>query len=240
MKAVLYSIWLQFKLDIRNKNILTAYYILPMAFYLVIGAIYKEITPQWETTLLPAMSVLAIAIAAFLGTPAPISDFFNSDIKKTYQVGNIKLSLILTSTFVSAVFHMMIVSVLIYLSAPIVFDVSTGNMESTYFLWILASIVVSSMLGILIGLVSKNSSTTTMISQLVFLPTMLLSGIILPTYILPEFLQNVSNIFPATYFVQILNAMTDITSDMVRPLGIISLITMTALTVAYKRRLKES
>ena len=82
MKALTYSIWLQFKLDIRNRNILTAYYVLPIAFYLVIGAIYKEITPNWSTTLLQSMSVLAISISAYLGTPAPIVDFFTSDIKK--------------------------------------------------------------------------------------------------------------------------------------------------------------
>ena len=54
MKALTYSIYLQFKLDIRNRKILTAYYVVPIAFYLVIGAMYKEITPNWSATLLQA------------------------------------------------------------------------------------------------------------------------------------------------------------------------------------------
>ena len=214
MKAFLYSILLQFKLDIRNRNILTAYYVLPIAFYLVIGAIYKEITPDWSNTLLQSMSVLAISIAAFLGTPAPITDFFTSDIKKTYQVGNINLSLILISTFLSAMVHMLIVSSFIYFTAPIIFGVSTSSIQASYFGWIMVTIMVSTMLGILVGLLSKSNSMMTMISQLVFLPTMLLGGIILPTHILPDILQKFGNILPATYSIKILSA-TDVTSDMI-------------------------
>lgn len=82
MKALAYSIGLQLKLDVRNKNVLSAYYVLPLAFYLVIGAIFMAVNPLAKETLIPSMSILAISLAAFLGTPAPILDFFTSDTKK--------------------------------------------------------------------------------------------------------------------------------------------------------------
>ncbi len=239
MKALFFSIWLQFKLDIRNKNILTAYYVLPIAFYLVIGAIFKQITPNWSTTLLQAMSVLAISIAAFLGTPAPITDFFTSDIKKTYQVGNINLSVILISTFISAVFHMLIITVFIYLTAPLIFGVSTVSISASYFGWILLTIVVSTCLGILVGLVSKTNSMMTMISQLVFLPTILIGGIILPTHILPDFLQKFGNILPATYSIRILNSLDAVNWSMIYPLIIIGIVGLLLLITVYRIKLHE-
>ncbi|MGL5084530.1 MAG: ABC transporter permease, partial [Clostridium sp.] len=185
MSGLLYSIWLQCKLDVRNKNILSAYYVLPLVFFLVIGAVFQKINPVAKDTLIQTMSVLSISIAAFLGTPAPLVDFFASDTKKTYKVGNIKLVVILITTFLSAVVHMLIVSTVIYLSAPLIFDVNRPENTLAYFGWLLVTIVVCAIIGMIIGLVSKNNSTMTMVSQIVFLPTMLLTGIMFPIDMLP-------------------------------------------------------
>ena len=237
MKALGYSIWLQCKLDVRNKNVLTAYYILPIAFYLLIGAIYKEINPMAEETLIQSMSVLAISIAAFLGTPAPLVNFFTSDTKKTYIVGNIRLSVILLTTFLSAVVHMLVVSLMILLSAPMIFGASRPAEIGVYFGWILVTIIISTIIGMTIGIAAKSNSSMTTISQLIFLPTMLLCGIMLPMSILPDILQKAGKIFPATYLVEILMTTGDITSDMLVPLVGIGIIGIIALVTVYKKAL---
>jgi len=237
MKALGYSIFLQCKLDVRNKNVLSAYYILPIAFYLVIGAIYKEISPLAENTLIQSMNVLSISIAAFLGTPAPIVDFFTSDTKKTYKVGNIKLSVILLTTFLSAVAHMLIVSIFILITAPMIFNVNRPSDILLYFGWILVTIITCTVIGMIIGIIAKNNSAMTMISQLVFLPTMLLCGIMLPRDILPDILERIGQILPATYAVEILTSLSNVTSEMIIPLISIGVIGIIALITIYRRTL---
>ncbi len=237
MTGLGYSIWLQFKLDVRNKNVLSAYYVLPIAFYLVIGAIIKEIDPTANTTLVQSMSVLAVSLAAFLGTPAPIVDFFTSDTKKTYIVGNIKLSVVLLTTFLSGLVHMLIVSLLIYFTAPFVFGVTRPTEVFMYFGWLLITITISTVIGMIIGLISKSNSSMTMTSQRVFLPTMLLCGIMLPTDILPTVLQKIGEVLPGTYFIQILTSLNQVTFEMIMPLILVGFIGMVALTVLYKRAL---
>ena len=237
MRALGYSIWLQWKLDVRNKNMLSAYYILPIAFYLIVGAIYKEVTPLAEDSMIQAMSVLAISIAAFLGTPAPLVDFFTSDTKKTYIVGNINLGVILLTTFVSAMVHMIIVSTLIYFTAPLIFAANKPEALLAYIGWLIITMIISAVIGMVIGIASKNTSAMTMVSQLVFLPTMLLGGIMLPVYILPKVLQDAGKIFPATYSIKILNSLGSVTAEMIYPLFIIGFLGIIALGFVYKRAL---
>jgi len=237
MKAILYSIWLQWKLDFRNKSMLTSYYVLPIAFFLIVGAIYKEVNPSYANSIIPSMNVLAISIAAYLGTPGPLNTFFNSESKKTYIVGNIDLKVILLSTFVSAFTHISIIGGGIIMLSPILFDAVLPVDMWMYLGWLALSITISIIIGMIIGISTKNNSSMTMVSQLAFLPTMLLAGIILPASILPNILQDFSKILPATYSIEILNSLDDVTGKMFMPLLALGTIAVISLSVLYKRRL---
>lgn len=235
MKGFMYSIYLQCKLDLRNMNVLSAYYIMPFGFFLVIGAVFQKINPMAQDYLIQTMSILSISIAAFLGTPAPLVDFFATDSKKTYKVGNIKLYVVLITTFLSALVHMIIVSTIIFITAPMVFDVNRPENLGMYFFWILMTSIISILLGMAVGLTAKNNSTMIMISQFLFLPTMLLSGVLLPTDILPKVLRNIGKVLPATYSVEIITSLNNITFKMVYPLMIIGLVAVILLVTQYRR-----
>ena len=45
----------------------------------------------------------------------------------------------------------------------------------------------------------KNQAKLTMIAQLVFLPSIMLSGIMFPIDLLPDFLETIGRIFPASW-----------------------------------------
>lgn len=235
MKGLVYSILLQCKLDLRNMNVLSAYYIMPLVFFLVIGAVFEKINPMSKDYLIQTMSILSISIAAYLGTPAPLVDFFASDCKKTFKVGNIKLYVVLITTFLSALIHMIIVSTIIFITAPIIFDVNRPENLGMYFFWMLVVGIISILLGLVVGLFSKNNSIMIMISQFLFLPTMLLSGVLLPTDILPDILQNIGKILPATYAVKIVMSLEDITFNMVYPIVTIGLVAIILLIIQYRR-----
>jgi ABC-2 type transport system permease protein len=53
-------------------------------------------------------------------------------------------------------------------------------------------------LGLLIGVISPSSRITVLWSQLIFLPSMLISGMMFPYSMLPEAMGVVSRLFPAT------------------------------------------
>lgn len=72
MNAFIYSVGLQWRLDLRNKGILTTYYIVPLIFFGFMGSIFSSINPQSKDTLIQSMSIFSITMGAILGAPAPL------------------------------------------------------------------------------------------------------------------------------------------------------------------------
>ena len=51
MKALLYGIALQWKLDIRSKTLLITCYMVPLLFFAIMGGIFTSIMPESKDTL---------------------------------------------------------------------------------------------------------------------------------------------------------------------------------------------
>ncbi|MFQ7256089.1 MAG: ABC transporter permease, partial [Streptococcus sp.] len=52
MNGFLYSLTLQWKLDIRSKSLLVTYYIVPLIFFLLMGGIFTSVMPDMGSTLI--------------------------------------------------------------------------------------------------------------------------------------------------------------------------------------------
>ena len=93
----------------------------------------------------------------------------------------------------------MITCVVIVLLAPILFEATLPTQLPFFFLALAIYIIVSLSIGSVLGLMVKNQAKLTMIAQLVFLPSIMLSGIMFPIDLLPDFLETIGRIFPASW-----------------------------------------
>ena len=50
--ALLYSIALQWKLDIRSRSLLVTCYIVPLMFFLLMGSLFTSVMPEMKETLI--------------------------------------------------------------------------------------------------------------------------------------------------------------------------------------------
>ena len=121
MSAFIYGILLQWRLDLRNKGILLTYYVVPLVFFAFMGGIFTSINPAAKDTLIQSMMIFGVSMGAFLGTPTPLVDVFATDIKKAYRVGGIPLWTIVANNIISAFIHLSIMSMIILLTAPIIY-----------------------------------------------------------------------------------------------------------------------
>ncbi len=199
MSAFLYGIGLQWKLDLRNKGIIITYYVVPLIFFAFMGGIFTSINPTAKDTLIQSMTVFGVMMGAILGTPTPLVELYRSEIKKAYKVGGIPLWLGVVNNAVSAFIHLFIMIMVIYFVAPIAFKATVPPNIVLHFLSVAIFIVVSLSVGTVLGLFVKDTSKLVMLSQLVFLPSIMLSGIMFPVELLPNALQTVGKIFPATW-----------------------------------------
>lgn len=199
MNGFIYGVALQWKLDIRSKSLLVACYIVPLIFFLLMGGIFTSVMPEMGSTLIQSMIVMSVSMGAFIGLPPSLIETYGSDIKKVYKANGVPIYLGLVTMFVSAFVHLMITSVLIVLLAPVLFEASLPTQLPFFFFALAIYIIVSLSIGSILGLVVKNQAKLTMIAQLVFLPSIMLSGIMFPIDLLPDFLETIGRVFPASW-----------------------------------------
>ena len=197
MNCFLYSLVLQWKLDIRSKSLLVTYYIVPLIFFLLMGGIFTSVIPNMGSTLIQSMIVMSVSMGAFLGLPPSLIETYGSDIKKIYKANGVPIHLGLVTMVLSAFIHLMITCMVILLLAPILFKANLPSQFLLFFLALAIYIFVSLSIGSILGLTVNNQAKLTMIAQLVFLPSIMLSGIMFPISLLPDFLQVIGHVFPA-------------------------------------------
>lgn len=199
MISFLYGIVLQWKLDIRSKSLLATCYIVPLIFFLLMGGIFTSVMPEMRSTLIQSMIVMSVSMGALIGLPPSLIETYGSDVKKVYKANGVPLYSGLASMFLSAFVHLMISCVIILLLAPILFEATLPAQPPFFLLALAINNIVSLSIGSILGLAVKNQAKLTMIAQLVFLPSIMLSGIMFPIELLPDFLEIIGRIFPASW-----------------------------------------
>ena len=197
MSGFLYGVTLQWKLDIRSKALLVTCYIVPLIFFLLMGGIFTSVMPDMRSTLIQSMIVMSVSMGAFIGLPPSLMEIYGSDINKVYKANGVPIYLALVTMFLSAFVHLMIACAVIVLLAYVLFAAVLPAQLPMFFFALAIYIVVSLSIGSILGLIIKNQAKLTMIAQLVFLPSIMLSGIMFPIDLLPDFLERIGCMFPA-------------------------------------------
>ena len=187
MSGFLYGVALQWKLDIRSKSLLVTCYVIPLIFFLLMGGIFTSVMPDMRCTLIQSMVVMSVSMGAFIGLPPSLIETYGSDINKVYKANGVPVYLGLVTMFLSAFVHLMIACIVIVLFAPVLFEAALPTQLPIFFLALAIYIIVSLSIGSILGLIIKNQAKLTMIAQLVFLPSIMLSGIMFPIDFLPNF-----------------------------------------------------
>ncbi len=199
MGAFLYGVSLQWKMDIRSKTLLITCYLVPLLFFAVMGGILTAIVPEAKETLIQSMTVFGVTMGAMIGLPPSLVEIYGSDIKKVYKANGVPLYLGFVITNLSAFVHLFLMSLILYAAAPLAFDADIPENTGYYFVSLGLLIVVSLSVASIIGLAVKDQAKTSLFSILVFLPSILLSGILFPNDLLPGAFQVIGGLFPATW-----------------------------------------
>lgn len=189
----------EFKTGIRNKNLLLMNYLFPLGFFLMMGFIMPEINPFFRETMIPAMVTFAILAATLLGLPDPLVNARETGIFRSYKINGVPALSILLIAGVTTGLHLAIVSLLITISAPFLFEANVPQNSLHFILTMVALVIACSGIGILIGVVSPSTRMTVLYSQIIFVPSMLLGGLMMPFDMLPESAQSVAQLLPATH-----------------------------------------
>jgi ABC-2 type transport system permease protein len=238
MEVLAYSVLLQWKRNLRNKSVLLVYYIIPLGFWAFMGAIFSSVNPAMKDVLVQVLTVMAISTGAILGVPVSLGDSYTADIKKAYIAGNINLWYGVLSNLISAFLHLSIVCIIIFILTPVAFKGKIPENIPIYLLALFLFMITSIVVGTVIGLWVKDQAKLTIYSQVVYMPSLMLSGTMFDGGMLPNSLQTAGKIFPATWGFKAMTNTKIIGGDYV-PLLVILGVSLILITYRLIRIIRE-
>ena len=197
----------EFRTGIRNKNLLLLNYLFPLGLYVMMSLIMPGINPLFQDTIIPSMITFGILASALLGLPDPLVQAREAGIFRSFKINGIPALNILLIPALSTILHILVVAAVITVTAPIFFDAPLPVNLPVFVLIVLGTAVSLFGLGILIGVVSPNSRLTVLYSQAIFLPSMIIGGVMLPYSMLPPVAAKVALLLPATYAMNAFNGL---------------------------------
>ena len=207
MNAFIHHFTFEFRTGIRNKQLLLMNYLFPLGFYLMMGFIMPGINSPFREVIVPAMVVFTILAATLLGIPDPLVNARENGVFRSYKINGIPSISILVIPALTTILHLVIVTVLITATAPLLFHAPLPVNWLNFALIFGAMAFACAGLSVLIGVVSPSSRMTVLWSQLIFVPSMLLGGMMVPYSMLPAAAGKFAQLLPATQAMNAFNGL---------------------------------
>lgn len=230
MSAFINHFAFEFRTGIRNKQLLMLNYLFPLGFYLMMGVVMVEINPPFLEAIIPAMVVFAIMASTLLGLPDPHVNAREAGIFRSYKINGIPSLSILMIPALTTILHLGIMTVIITASAPLLFGAPAPVNWVNFVLVSAVTAFTCAGISILIGVISDSSRVTVLWSQLIFIPSMLLGGLMIPYTMLPEVAGKISQLLPATQAMNAFNGLTMGTEAGFSPWGSVLVLFLSGLS----------
>jgi ABC-2 type transport system permease protein len=198
-RGLLHHAAFEFGTGLRNRAMLLLLYLFPLGFFLIAGALMVGLNPGFRETLIPAMVVFAIMAGCLLGLPDPIVVAREAGIFRSFKIHGVPAANILLLPGAAIVVHLTLVAAIVTVLAPLLFDAPLPARFGAYVGVFLAAAAAHAGLGLLIAVVSASTRATVLWSQLVFLPSVMLGGLMVPSEMIPDTLGTLARLLPATH-----------------------------------------
>lgn len=199
MNAFAHHLRLDFLAGVRNSTGVLMFYLFPLGFYALMAVIMTEINPVFADTAVPALVVVTLLAGSILGLPGQFVETRQMGIYRTFKVNGVPAWSILASPVISAAGHGVVAATIIALTAGPLFGLAPPTNWFAFYAVTLVSALCFGALAALIGVVSNGSRATVLWSQLVFLPSMLIGGLMVDLSLLPDSVIPFAELLPPTH-----------------------------------------
>lgn len=205
MSAYTYHLMYDIRTGLRDKSLMLMNYLFPLGFLLLAGLFMTQVNPFFKDIMIPGMILFGIMSSTLLNLSSTQIQAREAGIFRSYRVNGVKLSSLVSIPVISSIIHSVIVSVIITFLSLLFFD-ATGPENWLWFFVVLVSCAVClSTIGMLIGIVSPSQRAGILLAQIVYIPSVILGGLMVPSDMIPTNLQFIVSLLPASHGIQAFN-----------------------------------
>lgn len=210
------SFWIllknEWKLNIRNMNMVIFAVIMPLIVLVILGFIYgvKPAAEGAEYTFMEqsfgALCTISICAGGLMGLPLVVSEYRERKILKRFQVTPVSPVRLLAVEFTIYVLYCIVSMVTLMVAGTIFWNIRIyGSWTGFLGSWLLTMVSTLS-IGMMVGGIAKNTKTASVIASVLYFPMLIFSGATLPFEVMPDFMQKIVSIFPMTQGIQLMKA----------------------------------
>lgn len=199
MRAFLYHINYDVKAGLRDKTQLLMNYLFPLGFFVIVGSLMTSINPPFIEIMIGGMILFASMSTALLSLPGTMVSDRESGVYRSFRINGVPASSLISVPIIGNFIHIVIVSIIITFLSIGIFGAPALVSIGGFVLFILLSGLTLLTLGVLIGIVSQQTRFCTLVSQAIYLPSVLLGGLMVPQSMLPPALAQFSYLLPASH-----------------------------------------
>jgi ABC-2 type transport system permease protein len=187
-----------FRSGVRDTTNMLMNYLFPLGFFVMIGLFMPSINPAFLDIMIPGLIVFAVMSGTLMTIPGSLIDQRTAGVLRSYRVNGVPAAAVITIPVVTALIHMLLVSVVLTAAGSFLF----GAVLPVNWAWFFAVIILTTLslgsFSALIGVVAPSSRAGTLLAQLIFVPSVLLGGLMVPPELLPEEIARGALLLPAT------------------------------------------
>lgn len=210
------SFWIllknEWKLNIRNMNMVIFAVIMPLIVLVILGFIYgvKPAAEGAEYTFMEqsfgALCTISICAGGLMGLPLVVSEYRERKILKRFQVTPVSPVRLWAVEFTIYVLYCIVSMVTLMVAGTIFWNIRIyGSWTGFLGSWLLTMVSTLS-IGMMVGGIAKNTKTASVIASVLYFPMLIFSGATLPFEVMPDFMQKIVSIFPMTQGIQLMKA----------------------------------
>lgn len=202
----------EMKLSLRDMNMVIFAICIPLVVLIILGVIYgdKPAFEGVEYTFLEqsfgALTTIAICAGGVMGLPLVVSDYRNRKILKRFKVTPVSPAMILAVQVVIYTIYSVASLILLYIVSALFFGFHMGGSMIAFLGGYLLVMLSIFSIGMMVGGISPNSQTASVIASLLYFPMLIFSGATLPYEVMPSALQKVADFLPLTQGIKLLKA----------------------------------
>lgn len=207
MTAFLHHFVYDFRTGIRDRSRLLMFYLFPLVFFALMGGLMTSVNPGFSDRIIPGMALFAFMCASLLSLPSALVSAREAGVFRSYRINGVPALSIIGIPVLGTAVHMVIVTALIAVAGFRFFGGIRPESLAGFAAAAALSYLAFAGIGSLIGVAAGNATLTMLLSQLIYIPSIVLGGIMVPASILPPALARVSLLLPATHCMRVLEGL---------------------------------
>lgn len=193
----------EFRAGLRDKSLLLLNYLFPLLFFALVSALMGGVNPGFRATMIPAMTVFAVMCSYLLGFPPSIVAARESGLYRSFRISGVPDWAGPAAPILGNAVHMAVVTAVIAVAGVLVFDAAAPADPLRFAAGWLCLVASTAGFGLLVSVTASNSRAASLMAQVIYIPSILLGGLMTPPDILPPVLARAALLFPATHAMRI-------------------------------------